>query len=249
MQYICPNCHRQPEEIIGDDSPRCLQCGKPMLRATSSYKGFWFSPAFVIYRMKKITETYGKVEAVSNRRFKQEREAWTTAAWALGLKEMEERDYWVEIETQDNTPDTKLHRLNQSSGHNKVETYNIEVVDWEEHVDDLMQVIRQKCERFYPPYFVLLVLGRSGKDSDPNAVMQAIHGIRVPFAEIWILGRPLDDQGKVRMVRLFPEGADLRFDLSDAVKRSEKKREIMRPEQRGTGTELHARGDIYFPIP
>jgi hypothetical protein len=249
MQYICPSCHRPPEEIIGDDSPRCLRCDKPMLRAISSYKGYWFGLAFVIYRMKKIFETYGNVEAVADRRFKHEREAWAAAAWALGLREMEERDYWVEIETEDNTPDARVHRLDQSSGNNVEETYKIEVVDWEEHVDDLMQVIRQKCERAYPADFGLLVLGRSGKKCDPNAVMQAIQAIHVPFAEIWIVGRPLQDQAKVRMVRLSPEGADVQFDLSDAVKRSEKQPQIMRREQRGTGTEFHSLGDIYFPIP
>jgi hypothetical protein len=220
-----------------------------MLRATLSYKGYCFGLAFVIYRMKKIFETYGNVEAVSDRRFKHEREAWAAAAWALGLREIEERDYWVEIETEDNTPDTKIHRLDQSTGNNIVGTYNIEVVDWEEHVDDLMQVIRQKCERAYPADFGLLVLGRSGKEWDPNAVMEAIRGLRVPFAQIWIVGRPLQDQDKVWMVRLFPEGADVLFDLSDAVKRSEKQPQITRREQRGTGTEFRVLGDIYFPIP
>jgi hypothetical protein len=56
--------------------------------------------------MQKIIETYGNLEAhVSD--FKQEREAWTTAAWALGLKEKGEPDSWVEIETEESTPDNK----------------------------------------------------------------------------------------------------------------------------------------------
>jgi len=250
MLYICTNCPRgRPEEIIGDDSPKCLRCGKPMIRATLSYKGLWLSPSFVMHRMQKIIETHGIREAQSNGRFKREREAWTTAVWALGLTESDQREYWVEIETEESTPDTKVHHLDQSSGHNKIQTYNIEVVDWEEHVDGLMQVIQQKCARAYPSYFGLLILGRSGKVVDPNTITEAIRDMRVPFAEIWIVGRALEDRSRVQMVRLFPGRGDFPYDLVRALKRTENQKEFMRAEGRGTGTELHPRGDIYLPIP
>jgi len=173
--------------------------------AVASYEGLWLSPAFIIHRMQTINETYGTLEARSSGRFKEEREAWTTALLALGFKEMGEPDSWVEIEMLENTPDTKLRRLDQSTGHNKIEILNIEVVAWEEHVDDAIQVIRQKCARAYPPDFGLVVMGRSGKFIDLNATVEAIRSIRVPFAEIWILGRPLDAHERVQMVRLFPK--------------------------------------------
>src|SRR6185437_2183398 len=76
MQCICPRCPRRgPEEIIGDESPKCRTCGQAMVRATSSYKGLWLSPSFVIHRMRKIVETYGIRDAHANGRFKKEREA------------------------------------------------------------------------------------------------------------------------------------------------------------------------------
>lgn len=250
MQYICANCRRGcPEEIIGDDSPKCLRCGKPMIRATLSYKGLWLSPSFVIHRMQKIIETHGTRDAQSSGRFKQEREAWTTAAWALGLTQMHGRDYWVEIEAEDSTPDTKVHRLEQSSGRNKIETYNVEVVDWEQHVDDPIQIVQQKCARAYPSYFWLVILGRSGKVVDPNTVIEAIRGARVPFVEIWIVGRALEDHNRMQMVRLFPDRADIVFDLRHALRRSEKQADIMRPGKRGTGTDVRSLGDVYLPIP
>lgn len=214
-----------------------------------SYKGLWLSPSFIIHRMQKIIETHGTHDAQSSGRFKREREAWTTAAWALGLTQMHERDYWVEIETEDRTPDAKVHRLDQSSGHNKIETYNVEVVDWEQHLDDPIQIIQRKCARAYPSYFWLIMLGRSGKVVDPNTVIQAIRGPRVPFVEIWIIGRSLEDRNRMQMVRLFPERADVVFDLSSAVRRSEKQADIMRPEKRGTGTDIRSLGDVYLPIP
>lgn len=220
-----------------------------MVRATLSYKGLWMSPSFVIYRMQKIIETYGKPEAYSGRRFKQEREAWAAAVWALGLAESQQREYWVEIETEENTPDTKVHRLDQSTGHNRIQTYNLEVVDWEEHVNDIMQVVQQKCERAYPSYFGLLILGRSGKAVDPNAILEAIRAIRVPFAEIWIVGRALEERNRMEMARLFPDVANLGFDLGRALQRTETQKEIMQPQGRGTGTNLRFSGDIYLPIP
>ena len=220
-----------------------------MLRATLSYKGLWLSPSFVIHRMQKIIDKHGIHEANDSGRFKQEREAWTTAVWALGLTEMHKRDYWVEIETQDRTPDTKLHRLDQSSGHNKIETYNVEVVDWERHVDDAMHVILRKCARAYPPYFWLLVLGRNGKIFDTDAIVEGLSGLRVPFVEIWIVGRPLEASYNIQAVRLYPERLDVVFDFARALQQSESQKEIMRPGKRGTGTDIYSLGDVYLPIP
>lgn len=162
---------------------------------------------------------------------------------------MHGREYWIEIETEDSTPDTKVHRLDQSGGHNKIETYNVEVVDWKQHVDDPIQIVQRKCARAYPPYFWLVILGRSGKVIDPNTVIEAIHGARVPFVEIWIVGRALEDRNRMQMVRLFPGRADVVFDLSDALRRSDKQKDVMRPGKRGTGTEIYSLSDVYLPIP
>lgn len=73
-------------------------------------------------------------------RFKKERAAWTTAVFALALSKLNGEQWWVEIETRDNTSDTRLRRVEQSSGNNVIQTRSIEVVDWEENVDDVMGV-------------------------------------------------------------------------------------------------------------
>jgi len=44
------------------------------------------------------------------------------------------KKYWVEIETVDQTPDTRVHHIDQSKGHNSVQMQSVEVVDWEQHV-------------------------------------------------------------------------------------------------------------------
>jgi hypothetical protein len=100
--------------------------------------------------MVTIRETYGIERARTNGRLKKEREAFTTGLLALGISKVTGEKWWVEIETKDNTPDTRLRRLEPSSGKNVIQTRSVEVVDWEENVDDVMEVIRKKCERAYP---------------------------------------------------------------------------------------------------
>jgi hypothetical protein len=56
---------------------------------------------------------------------------------ALALSKMSLEEWWIEIETIDSTPDTRLRQINQSSGHNVIQTRDVEVVDWEVNVDDI----------------------------------------------------------------------------------------------------------------
>ena len=100
MKFCCPKCRRE-EEIIGDTKPKCLICNVGMVQATASYKGLWMSPHFVIARLKLLIEKYSYHDATTNGRFKKEREAWTSGMYALGLSEMQNRQWWVEIETDE----------------------------------------------------------------------------------------------------------------------------------------------------
>lgn len=119
-----------------------------------------------------------------------------------GLTEVDTHEHWIEIETVDQTPDTKVHYLDQSAGYNHRKIYNVEVVDWETHIDDPMQVIRQKCAGAYPPYFFLLVFGRSGieKVVEARTLLEEVQHLRVPFGEVWIIGH-VSDSG-YRMLKL-----------------------------------------------
>ena len=89
-------------------------------------------------------ETYGTEVARTHQRFKKEREAWTTGMFALALSKLTGKEFWVEIETADTTPDTRLRHIDQSEGHNSIETVNIEIVDWVEHVANIMEPIMKK---------------------------------------------------------------------------------------------------------
>jgi hypothetical protein len=245
MKFLCPECGRD-EEIIGDRHPRCRFCRVEMI-PPSDYRELWISPCFAIDRMRTIGQTYGVDRARTDGKFKKEREAWTTAMLALALSNLTGNDWWIEIETADNTPDTRLRRLDQTPTGNIIQTHEIEIVDWEENVDDIMEVIRKKCGRGYPGNYLLLVNARhSGKTLDFDRVIHELKTTRSPFLEIWIV--VFIATGNVKVVRVAP--AQPSVDLAQAdFDRARRQMAFLRRGTRGTSTEVRDLGLAYLPIP
>ena len=246
MQFACPQCGR-PDDVIGDATPRCLACGTALVKATESYKGLLLAPKFAIERLERVIGTYGYELAQSSGRFKREREAWTSAMYALGLAEMTGREYWVEIETVDQTPDTKVHFLDQSAGHNVVNTQSVEIVDWEEHIDEALDVIKAKCRKQYPSDFCLLVLCRNGKVLDVEMLMREVLSLTVPFAEIWLIGR--SSERSATMLRLFPGSLRIEFELARSLENVKRQTGILHRQKRGKSTTFEDLGFTYLPLP
>ena len=167
--------------------------------------------------------------------------------YALGLSEMQNRQWWVEIETDEQTPDTRVHYMDQSSGRNCIQTQSIEIVDWEQHVENAVQVIKQKCQRAYPPHFCLLVLARNGKNLDVETLTKEVLSEKVPFGEIWIIG--CLSEGLMAMVRIVPSAFRFDFETVRSLEKLRGQTDIMRKLQRGTGTEVHDLGFVYLPLP
>jgi hypothetical protein len=92
----------------------------------------------------------GIPKARADQRFKQEREAWTSAVWALGQAERIGKEMWVEIETVEQTPDNKVHFIDQSKGYNSITTLNIEVVDWVPQVRSPIAVDQREMQESIP---------------------------------------------------------------------------------------------------
>jgi len=246
MRFCCPNCGRE-EEILLDRNPRCRVCYVEMI-AASDYSELWMSPYIAIRRMATISETFGIEQARTDGRFKKEREAWTTAVLAVALSRLNGEQWWIEIETKDSTPDTKLRQLDQSSGNNVIQTRNIEVVDWEENVAEIMEVIRKKCRRAYPDHYLLLVNARnSGKVLDFDRVIQEMKGIHSPFLEVWVVAFVGPDDMKV--VRVAPGTLSVDLKIRAELERAKKQTPFMKRGSRGTGTELRDLGPAYLPIP
>jgi hypothetical protein len=246
MRFRCPNCGRD-EEVLLDRNPSCLICRTEMI-AASNYSDLWMSPFIAITRMRTISETYGVERARTDGRFKKDREAWTTAVFALALSKLKGDEWWVEIETVDSTPDTKLQQIDQSSGHNVIQTRNIEIVDWEENVHDIMEVIRKKCRRAYPDHYLLLVNARhSGEVLDLDRVIEEMKRMRSPFLEVWVVASIGPDDLKV--VRVAPGGLAIDLKARAELEKAMKQKPFLRRGIRGTGTEFRDLGLVYLPIP
>lgn len=123
----------------------------------------------------------------------------------------------------------------------------MEVVDWEQHVDDPMELIRAKSRKAYPDDFCLLIAARSGKIVYPQVIARDIRKMTVPFAEIWILGQSASNT--VNIARLHPTTLQLEFDIFDALKRAKTGGDVLSKRQRGKETEFVPLGQIYLPIP
>lgn len=246
MKFCCPNCGRE-EQILGDPKPRCRFCRVNMIPA-SDYSQVWMSPYIAIKRMQTISEKYGIQRARTDGRFKKEREAWTTAIFALALSRLKSECWWVEIETKENTPDTRLRRLDQSSGNNIIQTRSLEVVDWEENVDDVMEVIKKKCRRAYPGHYILLVNVRnSRKVINFDRVIQDMTVIQSPFLEVWLIA--FVEPRLVKVVRVAPGAFSVDLNLTSVMPEAMKQHPFVKPGIRGTGTEVRDLGPTYVPIP
>ncbi len=127
-------------------------------------------------------------------------------------------------------------------------TLNVEIVEWDEHRSDVIDVIGQKCSRAYPRYFFLLVLARNGKQIDVEEVLRQTKELRIPFSEIWILGRVSDQSTKYRMFMLYPYTKLVEFDLAGSLRENEAQIDFVQPEKRGKSTEMRDRGPMYLPI-
>ncbi|MGC2698115.1 MAG: hypothetical protein WA738_20190 [Candidatus Angelobacter sp.] len=249
MKYLCPKCGRT-EIVIGDASPNCRLCRVPMLKPTMQYTNLLMSPIIVMRRFKSTIEKHGWKKTLTGR-FKQEREACIAAIWAYGVQHITNvREYWVEVVTMDQTPDCKVIFFDTSAGYNHRKIMNLEIVEWDEHRENMLELIEQKCGKAYPPYFFLVVFVRNDKETMVEDILQKIKSLKVPFAEIWILGRLPVSIGAYRLFLAHPEPTKLvDFDVFESYRQNISQIDFMQAEGRSKSTERTDRGLLYLPIP
>jgi hypothetical protein len=204
------------------------------------------SPSVAIRRFEAVIAKHGIGRATAGR-LKQEREGWIAAVWALGLRQLTGKEYWIELETKDSTPDAKVHFINQASGYNQIMTHNLEIVEWDEHRANIADVIEQKCRKAYPSYFSLVVLARNGLEIQVQSLLAHVATLRVPFLEIWIIGRR---QGfSYASLLLYPTAKLVEVDVADSLRTSAGQVDFLQRQKRGKGTELEDLGLTYLPLP
>lgn len=247
MVFCCPWCQLE-EEIIGDRNPRCMKCRIEMI-PPSDYSQVWMSPYTAIERMETISERDGVDRARTEGRFKKEREAWAAGVLALALSKLKDDLWWVEVETVDATPDTKLHQISQSANGNVDNTRNIENVDWEEHVGDIMTVIRKKCKRSYPPDYLLVVHARNYfKEINFGLVIEQMKSVQSPFLEVWVIAVVgLDD---IKVVRASPGllAVDLKI-RAEMEKARKRMPQFLKRGSRGRKPGIYDAGMVFLPLP
>jgi len=246
MLFCCPRCD-QEEEVILDRKPRCLKCGIKMVPA-SDYSQVWVSPYTAITRMRTLCERCGIDRARMDGRFKKEREAWATGVLALALSKLKDDVWWVEVETIENTPDTRLRQIEQTRNGNVIHTRNVENVDWDENVDDVMTVIRKKCKRAYPSHYLLLVHARNyEKVLNIDRVIEEMKTVKSPFLEVWMIAAIAPDSFKV--VRISPGLPAIDLGIRAELERASKQVPFIKMGVRGCEPGFYEAGTIFLPLP
>lgn len=247
LKVCCSKCYKE-DLLLETDKQICHVCGGKMIKATLSFKNIWINPAIPIIRIRKLIIKYGIEKVIHDTKLKSEREAWVTAIWALGLIEVANKQYWIEIETENATPDTYLYYLEQIDGNNHRSVASIEVTDWEEHTEDIFEIIKSKCSKFYPNYFTLLVYARnSNKAIELEKIFQNLQQSTVPFGDIWIIGAL--DFDNYQLSRVFPERSVIKFNLNESLLKGKGQGDFATFLKRGTGVQFTNLGNLYLPIP
>lgn len=248
MKFACPKCGRE-EIVIGDPEPDCRFCRVPMLKP-SEYTGLMMSPKFAMDRFEKVVGMHGWDKAMKGN-FKKEREAYIAAVWAFGMQcTTGFPEYWVEIVTREQTPDCKVIFLDATDGYNERNIMNVEIVEWDEHRESMLELIEEKCAKAYPPNFFLVVFVRNDKETLVEDILQRVRKLKVPFFEIWILGRLGPLTGAYRMLLVHPEPTQqVDFDALESYRRNVGQVDFLYPEGRSKSTERTDRGHVYLPIP
>jgi hypothetical protein len=107
-----------------------------------------------------------------------------------------------------------------------------------------------KNAKAYPPYFFLVVFVRNDKETPVEDILLKIKSLKVPFAEIWILGRLPISVGAYRMFMAHPEPTKMiDFDAFEGYRKNRGQIDFLQPEGRGKSIERTNRGLVYLPIP
>jgi len=213
------------------------------------YKNLWMSPNVAIIRLNLLIEKYGIKTVVRNGLFRHEREAWIAASFLLGWRENNNEEYWLEIEMEEATPDIHGYTLRPLKRGFHREDYNFEIVEWEEHSKGILDVIKKKCKKCYPNYFLLLVYARKrGELIDYEKVHDEIKNNKVPFLDIWILAAS-SNSNDYHLTRVYRDKFQICFNLNEALKKVNNQSDYATNLGRGGGTDRKNLGVVYVPLP
>lgn len=128
------------------------------------------SPQLVLARNLDIIEKYGMNNYLTRREFKRAREMYQTAVYALGMTARTRDYYWV-TPGNDNTPDCYLIWKYE----NGLCVECVEITLWNEHVDEMWEIIKKKIDKQYPFHFSIVIHDSNGGKNVASQYYQDLH--------------------------------------------------------------------------
>lgn len=207
------------------------------------------SPNAAISRLSSLLAKYGPKTVIGKSEFKHEREAWIAAVFLLGLRQFDKNEYWLEIETEESTPDVYGYYLDNVDGNNHRLVCNLEITEWEEHSKNIIEVIKNKSRKNYPSDFYLLVYARKpGESIDYDQLYEEINKSKIPFAQIWTIACFSDDND-YHLTQIHPKKLQFEFNLDAAIGDNKSQTCFATFLMRGKGTKARPLGEIFVPLP
>ena len=134
--------------------------------------GMALSANLVLARHKDVINKYGIDNFLKKKEFKRAREMYQTAVYALGTTARTGNYYWVTpANPKDQTPDCYIIRVNG----NELCIECVEITLWNEHVDEMWEIIQKKISKRYPGSFSIVIHDSSGKKSVSSKYYQELH--------------------------------------------------------------------------
>lgn len=132
--------------------------------------GIALCPHLVLARNQEIIKKYGLNNFLKRNEFKRAREMYQTAIYAIGMTARTGDYYWITPSNKD-TPDSYLI---WKEG-NELFVECVELTLWNEHVEEMLEIIKKKINKQYPPYFSIVIHDSHDNQNVHSRYFQEIH--------------------------------------------------------------------------
>jgi hypothetical protein len=176
----------------------------------------YVSPCFQFARFHILREHYGDREVRTTARFRKEREAWVAAAFLLAYGELTDRFWWLTI-CPEISPDIVAIAPRKEAHGWGADRMSLEILEYEDRapVAGVGAAVERKLrDKAYPADYRLVchVRHRPGEAFNTGEVAAQLKGLRLPLAEVWLVGSVESDQSDDYVVsRLHPEAWEYRL--------------------------------------
>lgn len=209
------------------------------------------SPSFVIDRLKSLVAKHGPEAVLTKVAFKAEREAWIAAVFFLGIMSIENKEYWIAINSEDTTPDIfGISFESIPQGINR-QVYNIEVFVWGPHSKNtLVEAIKAKLDKGYPEHYILLcyIHGHAGEKVLFKDLQEQVAALNPKVVQIYLVGSQEYSVHDYKIMMIHGGAMIINFTLDEQYQLKHTQKDIIK-YWRGKGKEFIPMGTMEIPLP